>query len=175
MMKKKFLGATVLVAMLFTAAFLGTPLVLANEAVSQERIDLFLASQDMLLEERRPPRMKVGMVLSTLGADSEISMGVRVEARIGNLENIKVITETIYLKEEQTIGGFLSLKFLPFGENPIAMYLGAGVGYANAFRYQAYAGVDLTTHMYAEVRYVNMPGGLGDKGLYLATGFQFVF
>jgi hypothetical protein len=73
------------------------------------------------------------------------------------------------------MAGFLSLKFTPFGSDPLAMYLGAGAGYANGFRFQAFAGVDLTQNLFAEIRYVNLPGGFGDKGLYLATGFQFTF
>jgi len=170
MRRKGFLAATLFMVLLFSATS-----VFANEVASQERIDLFIASQNMLVEERTPPRMKVGMVLSTLGTDSEVSLGVRVESRIGNQENISVITETTYLREEQSMAGFLSLKFTPFGSDPLAMYLGAGAGYANGFRFQAFAGVDLTQNLFAEIRYVNLPGGFGDKGLYLATGFQFTF
>lgn len=170
MRRKGFLAATLFMVLLFSATS-----VFANEVASQERIDLFTASQNMLVEERTPPRMKVGMVLSTLGTDSEVSLGVRVESRIGNQENISVITETTYLREEQSMAGFLSLKFTPFGSDPLAMYLGAGAGYANGFRFQAFAGVDLTQNLFAEIRYVNLPGGFGDKGLYLATGFQFTF
>lgn len=170
MRRKGFLAATLFLVLLFSATS-----VFANEVASQERIDLFIASQNMLVEERTPPRMKVGMVLSTLGTDSEVSLGVRVESRIGNQENISVITETTYLREEQSMAGFLSLKFTPFGSDPLAMYLGAGAGYANGFRFQAFAGVDLTQNLFAEIRYVNLPGGFGDKGLYLATGFQFTF
>lgn len=174
MIMRRTIGTALLVLAL-TAAVLVSPSVLAYETVTQDRIDLFLASRTMLMEERAAPRMKVGMLLSTLGESSEISMGVRVESRIGEQDKIRVITETTYLKEEQTIAGFLSLKFLPFGPDPIAMYLGAGAGYANGFRYQAFLGVDITKHFFAEVRYVNLPGGLGDKGLHLATGFQFVY
>lgn len=170
MRRKGFLAATLFMVLLFSATS-----VFANEVASQERIDLFIASQNMLVEERTPPRMKVGMVLSTLGTDSEVSLGVRVESRIGNQENISVITETTYLREEQSMAGFLSLKFTPFGSDPLAMYLGAGAGYANGFRFQAFAGVDLTQNLFAEIRYVNLPGGFGDNGLYLATGFQFTF
>lgn len=175
MMNKRFLSAALLVATLLTVSLLSTPSVLATEMISQERIDLFIASQNMLIEERRTPKMKVGMVLSTLGSDNEISMGVRVEHKLGDQDSVKLITETSYLKEEKTIAGFLSLKFLPFGEDPMAVYLGVGAGYADGFRYQVFAGVDVTKNMFAEVRYVNLPGGLGDKSLYLATGFQFTF
>lgn len=91
-------------------------------------------------------------------------------------DNLTLLTETIYLKQEKTVAGFLSLKYLPFGGgDPLAMYIGAGVGYAQGFRYQAFAGVDLTKYMFAEIRYASLPGGFGDSGLYLATGFQFAF
>lgn len=174
-MKKRLIGVALVIVTVLTIALFGNLSVLANEMASQERIDLFLASRNMLREERTPPNMKVGMVLSTLGGDSEISMGVRAEHRLGKQDNMTIITETMYLNEEQTIAGFLSFKFLPFGADPLAMYVGAGAGYADGFRYQAFVGVDLTKNMFAEVRYVNLPGGLGDKGLYLATGFQFTF
>ena len=175
MKNSKSLTAALLVAALFTAILFSASSVFANEVASQERIDLFLASRNMLMEDRTPPKMKVGMVLSTLGSDSEISMGIRAEHRLGRQDNMKIITETIYLKQEQTIAGFLSLKFLPFGEDPLAMYLGAGAGYADGFRYQVFVGVDLTENMFAEIRYVNLPGGFGNKGLHFATGFQFTF
>ncbi|MCK9525730.1 MAG: hypothetical protein M0R49_07355 [Limnochordia bacterium] len=174
-MKNRFLGTLLLVAALVAAALISSPQALAQEALSQDRIDLFLASRTMLMEERMQPKMKVGMVLSTLGASSEISMGVRVEAKVGTQDKLRVITETTYLKDEQTMAGFLSLKFLPLGPDPIAVYIGAGAGYVNGFRYQAFAGVDITPNMFAEMRYVNLPGGLGDSGLYLATGFHFTF
>ncbi len=171
---RKLLGFALLILAL-TAAMLASPSAYASEGLAQDRIDLFLASRQMLAEERAAPKMKVGMVLSTLGEDSEISMGVRVESRIGNEDSLRVITETTYLKEEKTIAGFLSIKFLPFGAEPPAMYLGAGAGYAKGFRYQAFLGVDLTKHFFAEVRYVNMPGGFGDSNLHLAAGFQFTY
>jgi hypothetical protein len=167
--------AALAVTILFTVLLFSSSPVSALEVASQDRIDLFLASRNMLVEERAAPKMKVGMVLSTLGEDSEISMGVRVESKIGTQDNLRIVTETTYLKEEQTLAGFLSLKFLPFGPDPVAMYVGAGAGYADGFRYQAFAGVDITQNMFAEVRYVNLPGGLGNSGLHLATGFQFTF
>ena len=175
MMKKRLVRVALVVVTVLTIALFGNLSVLANEMASQERIDLFLASRNMLMEERTPPKMKVGMVLSTLGRDSEISMGVRAEHRLGKQDRVTIVTETMYLKEEQTIAGFLSFKFLPFSADALAMYVGAGAGYADGFRYQAFAGVDLTKNMFAEMRYVNLPGGLGNKGLYLATGFQITF
>ena len=167
------------ITLLVLVLLLITPSVFADEialdGIGQERIDLFLASQQMFAEERTPPRMKVGMVLSTLGLDREISMGVRIESRIGNQQTMSVITETFYLKQEQTLAGFLSLKLSPFGDKPFAMYLGGGAGYANGLKYQVFLGVDLTKNLFAEVRYVNLEGGLGNKGLHLASGFQFTF
>lgn len=172
---KNYRIAVLVVTILFTATLLSSPSASALEVASQERVDVFLASRTMLLEERTPPKMKVGMVLSTLGEDAEISMGVRVEHDLGVEEYLKLITETTYLKSEQTIAGFLSLKVLPFGSDPVAVYLGAGAGYADGLRYQAFAGVDITKNMFAEIRYVNLPGGLGNGRLHLATGFQFIF
>ncbi len=166
-------GSSVILVILL--ALLLTSSALAAEGIAKERIDLFIASRQMLMEERTPPRMKVGMALTSLGNHSEISMGVRIESRLGANEKLRVISETIYLKEEQTLGGFLSLKFIPFDENFHAVYLGAGAGYVDGFRYQDFAGIDLTKHFFAEARYVNYPGGLGNKGLYLATGFQFTY
>jgi hypothetical protein len=163
------------VTLVLLALLLVTPSVLASDEIAQERIDLFIASRQMLAEERATPRMKVGMVLNNLGADSEISMGVRVESKIGKQDVVRVITETTYLKEEQTLAGFVSLKLSPFGDKPLAMYLGGGAGYADGLRFQVFAGIDLTKNLFAEVRYVNLTGGLGNKGLYLATGFQFTF
>lgn len=167
---KSFLAAALLAVILLSA-----PSVFANEGLEQERIDLFIASQRMLAEERMPPRMKVGMVLTNLGIDSEISTGVRVESRLGKQDIMRVVTETIYLKQERTLAGFLSLKASPFGEKPLAMYLGAGAGYADGFRFQVFAGIDITKNLFAEVRYVNLEGGLGDTRLFLATGFQLTF
>lgn len=171
----KLLYTLLLVVALVGVALLSTPEALANDVPSPDRIDLFLASRQMLQEEQMPPKMKVGMVLSTLGEDSEMSMGVRVESKISADGKVNIITETTYLKTEHTLAGFLSLKFLPFGSDPLAVYLGAGAGYAHGFRYQAFAGVDITKNMFAEVRYVNMLGGLGNGNLHLATGFQFIF
>lgn len=167
------------VTVLLLIILLSSPSVFANEmnpeGISQERIDLFVASQRMLIEERTPPRMKVGMVLNNFGSDGEVSFGVRVESRIDQQNKVSVISETTYLKEEKTMAGFLSLKVSPFSGEPISMYLGAGAGYADGFRYQVFAGVDLTKNMYAEVRYANLEGGLGGRGIFLATGFQFTF
>lgn len=143
--------------------------------IEQDRMDLFVASQRLLEEAQRPPRMKVGMVLSTLGADSEVSMGVRVESALGDQAQVSVVTETIYLRAENTLAGFLSLKFVPFPHLPVPIYIGAGADYADGFRYQAFVGVDLTKYFFAEARYINLPGGIGDRGLYLAAGFQLTF
>ena len=168
------LRATILLLVIL----LVTPSVFANEAkaeeIEQERIDLFLASRQMLAEERTPPKMKVGMVLSNLGADSEITFGMRIESGIGRQNVVRVITETTCLKQEQTLAGFLSVKFALCSKEP-AMYLGGGAGYADGFRYQLFAGVDLTKNFFAEARYINLEGGLANKGLYLATGFQLTF
>jgi len=164
--------------LLLVLVFSASP-VLARESgqagVEPHRMDLFVASQRLLAEEQNPPKMKVGMVLTTLGADSEVSMGVRVETSLGQLEQVSVVTETIYLKAENTLAGFLSIKFVPLPHMAVPVYIGAGAGYADGFRYQAFVGVDLTKNFFAEARYVNVPGGIGDRGLYLAAGFQFVF
>lgn len=167
-MKKTFLTTLLLLFILCSAAS-----AFASE-IDQERIDLFLSSQNMLAEAKAPPRMKVGMVLSTIG-NSEVSFGVRIESRISTQHNLSVITETIHLKQDQTLAGFLSLKYAPFTKERFDMYLGAGAGYADGFRFQAFAGIDFTKNFYAEARYINHPGGLGDKGIYLATGFQFTY
>lgn len=167
-----------LVSTLFLV-FVSTSLGLANEITSpglnQERIDLFVASQRMLAEEHLPPNMKVGMVLSTLGTNSEVSLGVRVENYLNKESTIRLLTETNYLKDEKTIAGFLSIKFVPFSDKPHPIYVGGGIGYADGFRYQVFAGVDLTKNFFAEARYVNLPGGMADKNIYLATGFQFTY
>ncbi|HHT69223.1 MAG TPA: hypothetical protein GXZ85_08220 [Firmicutes bacterium] len=168
-MKKRHLAFALLLVIL-----LGTPTILANE-IDQERIDLFLSSQRLLREEQTPPKMKVGMVLSTLGTDSEVSLGARVESRIDKENKVHIITETSYLKGEQTLAGFLSLKFTPFSRDKLAMYVGAGAGYANGFKFQVFAGVDFTKNFFAETRYVNHLGGIGNTRLHLATGVQFTY
>lgn len=168
------------VTLLLLVLLLGTPQAIAKETASsgveQERIDLFVASQQMLNEERTPPRMRVGIVMTTLGEDPEVSLGVKAEYRLDNNDKLRVVTETIYLKDESTIAGFLSVKFVEdFGRGMFPLYVGAGVGYANGIKYQVFTGVEFTKSFYAEVRYINMPGGLADKGIYLATGFQFAY
>lgn len=168
-----------LVIILLLLCLLASPFVAASEIstgeISQERIELFLASQRVLAQERKSPRMKVGMVLATLGVDNEISLGVRVESRLDKQGYARVLTETVYLREEKTISGFLSLKLSPLLYSSYPVYFGGGAGYAEGFRYHVFAGVDLTEHIYVEARYANMPGGIGDSNLHLATGFQFTY
>lgn len=168
-MKKMFPASLVLLAILLSA-----PWVMASE-IEQERVDLFLASQNMLAQEKTPPRMKIGMVLNTLGTDSEVSIGARVESRLDRESKFNIITETTYLKAEQTLAGFLSFKFSPFAGSRFNVYVGAGAGYAEGFRYQVFAGVDVTKNFFAEARYVNHPGGIANSRVHLATGFQFTY
>ena len=168
-MKRVFLATLLLLVIL-----LSTPLIQASE-IDQERVDLFLASQKMLTQEKAPPRMKIGMVLSTLGTDSEVTVGARVELRLDRESTFNIITETTYLKGEQTLAGFVSFKFAPFAGNRLDAYIGAGVGYAEGFRYQAFAGIDITKHFFAEARYVNHSGGIANSRVHLATGFQFTY
>ena len=89
-MKKRHLAFALLLVIL-----LGTPTILANE-IDQERIDLFLSSQRLLREEQTPPKMKVGMVLSTL-EPTVVSLGARVESE-STKRTRYIITETSYLK-----------------------------------------------------------------------------
>ena len=143
--------------------------------IAPERLDLFVASQRMLAEERSQSTLKAGMVLTTLGEDSEISAGVRVETSLTHELPISLLTEAIYLRKEQALAGFISLKFTPFTHIPFPVYVGGGAGYADGFRYQAFVGFELSKNIFAEARYVNMTGGIGDRGLHLAAGFQFTF
>lgn len=169
---------SLLVTILVLVCLLATP-ALAGEAtpeeISQERIDLFLASQTMLADQQKPSRMKVGMVLTTLGAANDVSLGVRVESRLDKQGVASLLTETVYLREEKTISGFLSLKLRPLLYSPYPVYFGGGAGYAEGFRYHIFAGVDVTEHFYLEARYANLSGGMADGNMHLATGFQFSY
>lgn len=169
-----------IILLLLSVLSVAAPRAVANETpspeIKQERMDLFVASQHMLQAERTPPNMRVGMLLTTLGDDPEVSLGVKVESNLGHDGKLRVVTETIYLKNENTLAGFLSLKFVKhLGHAMPSLYIGAGAGYAKGLRYQVFAGIEITKNFFADVRYINMPGGLGDKGLYLATGFQFTY
>jgi len=149
---------------------------ISGEEIDQARIDLFTASQRMLAEQRRPPHMRVGMVLTNLGEGSEVDFGAKVESNLCFDGAVRLVTETIYLKEEDTLAGFLSLKLVPAMPNSLVpLYFGGGAGYINGLKYQVFAGVELTKNLYAEIRYINLPGGIADKGLYFATGFQFTY
>lgn len=163
-------------AVLSLALLLASLPVLASDIDQQARMDLFLASQWMLKEAQRPPKMRVGLIMTNLGDDPQISFGVKVESSLGEAGKLRAVTETIYLKEERTIAGFLSLKYVEsFASGVPPLYVGAGVGYAHGFRYQVFAGIEVTKNFFAELRYINMPGGFGSKGLYVATGFQFLY
>lgn len=168
------------VVLLLLAFFLSTPQVLAkqivNPEIEQERVDLFLASQQMLAEERMVPKMRVGMTMTNLGQDPEVSLGVKVESNLNRSGKLRIVTETIYLKDESTIAGFLSLKLVDSLIDKLPpLYVGAGIGYAKGVKYQVFTGIEFTKNFYAEMRYINMPGGLAGKGIYLATGFQFTY
>ena len=166
------------VALLLVLALTSVP-VLADApggmGIAQDRIDLFLASQRLLEEERRPPHMKVGMVVTTLSSGSEVNVGARVETALGQQRHVSVVTETIYLKGENTLAGFVSVKVVPLPDLAVPVYIGAGAGYADGFRYQVFAGFEFAKNFFAEARYVNMSGGIGGRGLYLASGVQFLF
>ncbi|NMB00799.1 MAG: hypothetical protein GX971_04670 [Firmicutes bacterium] len=170
---------TYVITLLLLLLLLTAPSALANqsttEEVSQERIDLFTASHRMLTQERARPKMKAGMVLTTLGDGSEVGVGVRVETDLGQELPVSILTEAVYLKNEQALAGFLSLKFAPFSNLPYPVYFGGGAGYADGFRYQVFVGVEFNKNLFAEARYVTMPGGIGDRGLHLAAGFQFTY
>lgn len=148
----------------------------AKAAPSQEQVDLFVASRQMQEDELRKPQMRLGMMATTLGSDSEVSLGVKVENTFLDEPEIRIVTETIYLKSESTLAGFLSIKYVKeLGERSPALYAGAGLGYAKGVKYQIFAGVEIGKNFFADARYINLPGGLADKQLYLATGFQFLY
>lgn len=169
-----------IVAVLILALLLAIPSAHAADAVSgvvaQERIDLFLASREMLLRERQPDHMRVGLVMANLNSGSFMDVGVKAEPNLNASGTVRLVTETFYLREDNTLAGFASLKFLPFADkSPIPVYFGAGAGYVKGLKYQLFAGVEVTKNFFAEVRYMNPPGGIGGKGLVLATGFQLTY
>ena len=166
-------------AVLLLVLALGSVPVLANglgsQGIEQDGIDLFLASQRLLDEERRPPHMKVGMVVTTLGTSSEVNVGARVETALGQQRYASLVTEIIYLKGENGLAGFASIKVVPLPDLAVPVYIGAGAGYADGFRYQVFAGFEFAKNFFAEARYVNLPGGIAGRGLHLAAGVQFLF
>lgn len=174
-MKKRYLVMAILGVIFLLASWPVMASDGSGEDVSQERIDLFVASREMLNEHRKAPNIRVGMIMTTLGEDGEVSVGFKVESNLNKKGAIRLLSEVIYLKSEETLAGFLSLKGLPFEGIRYPIYFGAGAGYANGLKYQVLMGVEFTPNFFAEMKYVNMTGGFGDTHLHLATGMQFTF
>ncbi|NMA99967.1 MAG: hypothetical protein GX971_00390, partial [Firmicutes bacterium] len=66
-MKKRYLVMAILGVIFLLASWPVMASDGSGEDVSQERIDLFVASREMLNEHRKAPNIRVGMIMTTLG------------------------------------------------------------------------------------------------------------
>ncbi|MFW5991738.1 MAG: hypothetical protein ACOCQN_00930 [Halanaerobiaceae bacterium] len=148
----------------------------AAEEEEDERLELIRASRKLTEEQSRIYYNKVGLFATNFGAeDGGVNLGGRIEIPFPESENVKFVTEGIYLNDIKEFSGFLSLKVDPLPESMVAPYLGAGLEVLGQANYQAFAGVDIWDNFFAEAKYINQEGDFGDSDLYLATGIQLNF
>ena len=149
--------------------------VYASPQADEERITLFLASQQMLLEQQAPADAKAGIFLTNYGSEAELSFGIHMETRLDPKNQFRLMAEGIYLKEKQDIAGFLGVKVLPFRALPRPIYVGLAFGSSEKYRYQLFGGLEVTESIYIELKCFNKNLGFSKDDIYGVVGFQIPF
>ncbi|MGI6036891.1 MAG: hypothetical protein ACOYD6_01555 [Limnochordia bacterium] len=144
-------------------------------AATQEREALFLASQRLLEEQQQQPDTKAGILATSYGQDGEFSLGARVESNLQQDGRVRLMVEAIYLKEEKDVAGFIGMKFLPVPSLERPLYLGGAIGLQEEYRFQFFGGLELTEHIFLELKYINNEISFDEENLCIAAGFQLSF
>lgn len=144
----------------------------------ESRLELIEASKKLEAENSQglnKSKHKFGVTLSNFtSTDNMLNPGFRLENQLAapGGRPIKLVSEAYYLREEDDFAGFMSLAFEP---HPLA-YLGLGAEVTGRANYQAFAGVNLTQNIFAEVKAVNSENnGSDDTEIYFGTGFMIGF
>lgn len=143
-----------------------------REQAEKERIDLFLASQQMLKEQQAPARRKAALFVTNYGKGVEFNLGVRAEANVDRGSQVWLFAEGVYLKEENEVDGFVGLKLLPLRNLPRPLYIGLGIGLKEESRFQLVGGLELTDSFFVEMKYVNKEVSFSAEDVYVVVGFQ---
>ncbi|MBM7557720.1 hypothetical protein [Halanaerobacter jeridensis] len=169
-MIKKIISFLVIIIFLFTIS------ALAEDEKFKDRLALIRASQNLSVQEESISENKIAIFVTDFGAiEGEVSIGGSLEISLFNQQTARMLNEIIYLKDKESLAGFLSLKFLYPLEKNLSFYLGAGGEVTGKARYQVFAGFNIVEDFFVEAKYINEEGLVTDSNFYLATGLQLAF
>ena len=156
--------------------FLFTISALAEDEQLKDRLALIQASQNLNVKEESISENRLGIFLTEFGAnEGEVSIGGNLEISLFKQHTARMLSEIIYLKDKETLAGFLSLKFVYPLEKNLSFYLGGGPELTGEAQYQVFAGFNILEDFFIEGKYINQEGLVTDSDFYLTTGLQLGF
>ncbi len=165
------------VFLFISALFLFLGLLISPVRAEQEleyRMELIEASQRLEEEKKVDPySTQIGIMFTNFGSLNKVANpGVRLENHVtaGNILEVRLLTEGIYLREQSEIAGFLSVMFKP--GSPLLPYIGLGTEVFNTANYQLFTGINVTENIFVDFKFINSEGNLWNSNLFLSAGFQ---
>ena len=153
-----------------------------DEKDIEKRMELIKASKKLEEKKKETPSTEYVMFLTDYGTGSgESNLGVKLEIRYPqkdfknvNSSKWKYVIEGIYIKDESTAVGFISLQrmFTNLKFNP---YFGGGLELTGRAKYQLFTGLNLTRNFFIETKYINEEGSFTDSKFYSVAGYQIDF
>ncbi len=180
MSKRKLL--VIVVALILSLTLTNSLVFAETEAENDDlawRLQLIQASRDLMEEREKEAdhyyrKNKLGVMFTNFGSEnSVINAGLRMEnvITIKERDPISILSEAIYLREEETLTGFVSLMLRLLRKG----YIGGGLGVTEHADYQLFAGMNITPNTFVEGKWVVADGEFSTGNFYLATGLQFNF
>ncbi len=138
----------------------------------KERMELIEASQKIAVE-MKPDYFqdRLGVLFTNYGTiEKEVNAGLKTRKHISvyNDDEIIVQSELIYLQQQETLSGFISVIIDPLP--PDIPYVGLGREITGKNINQFFWGLNLTKNLFMELK-ILFPKGEGQ--FYLSTGIQF--